>query len=125
MKLKIEEKETKYFDLEDRTLEFALCTADFLCELPHTVVNRVYISQLARSSSSIGANYREANSNLGKKDFAYRIGVCRKEAKESVYWFKLLRTQGCTKEQMVTKEALEKEARELELIFSAIRRKVI
>jgi four helix bundle protein len=54
------------------------------------VINIEFISQLIRASGSAGANYREADDTITKKDFYHRIGICRREAKESKYWLELL-----------------------------------
>ncbi len=78
------------FDLEDRTLMFAR-TVIMLCkQLPQSTINREIVAQLIRASGSVGANYREANDALSKKDFTHRIKITRKEAKESCYWLDLL-----------------------------------
>lgn len=80
----------KPFDLEERTYVFAKKCRDFV-----KLVNKSKIlfgdhDQLLRSSGSVGANYIEANESLGKKDFIMRIKICRREAKESLYWLKLI-----------------------------------
>lgn len=81
---------SKYYDLEDRTLQFAKKIIEFINKLPKTLPNLEIIKQLVRSAGSVGANYIEANESLGKKDFLMRIKICRKEAKESRYWLKLI-----------------------------------
>lgn len=78
------------FDLEKRTLEFARRIIRLCKTLPQNTINREIIGQLIRSSGSIGANYREANDALSKKDFLYRMRITRKETKESHYWLQLL-----------------------------------
>lgn len=82
------------YDLEDRTLAFARSIRMFVKALPMNMSNREDISQLIRSSGSVGANYIEANASLGKKDFLMRMRISRKEAKESIYWLKLLDANG-------------------------------
>lgn len=79
------------FDLEGRVTSIASKTFCFLNKLPNNIVNIEIKKQLIRSITSIGANYIEANEGLGKKDFIYRLKVCRKETKESIYWFNLLK----------------------------------
>ena len=78
--------------------------------------------QLIRSSGSVGANYIEANEALSKRDFIMRIKICRKEAKESRYWLKLIDTQEDLELGNERKD-LEQEARELTNIFGSILRK--
>ena len=78
-----------YMDLETRTYDFAKNVRLFVKAIRITILNREDISQLLRSSGSVGANYIEANEALGKKDFLMRMRISRKEAKESAYWLKL------------------------------------
>lgn len=78
------------FDLEERLLTFACTVRDYLKMLPQSPANYVYISQLLRSSSSIGANYIEGNDAIGKKDFIMKMKTARREAKETRYWLRLL-----------------------------------
>jgi len=78
--------------------------------------------QLIRSSGSVVANYIEANEALSKRDFIMRIKICRKEAKESRYWLKLIDTQEDLELGNERKD-LEQEARELTNIFGSILRK--
>lgn len=94
----------------------------FCKKLPKTISNIEYIRQGIRSSGSVGANYIEANESLSKKDFTYRLKICRKEVKESAYWLKLILETNDNKfkdEGML----LLKEALELKKIFSAIIKK--
>ena len=70
------------YDLEERTLEFAKAVRLLAKSLPRTIANAEDMKQLIRSSGSVGANYREANEGLSKKDFLMRIRISRKEAKE-------------------------------------------
>lgn len=81
---------TKIYDLGLRTLKFASDIRNFVKKLPKNSCNYEDISQLVRSSGSVGANYIEANDSLSKKDFYMRVKICRKEAKESEYWLKLI-----------------------------------
>lgn len=75
----VEEATVKYFDLEERTFQFAKAVRMFVKKIPRTVANIEDSKQVVRSSGSIGANYIEANEALSKADFAYRIKICRKE----------------------------------------------
>ncbi|WP_310557168.1 four helix bundle protein [Flavobacterium sp.] len=75
----------KIYDLEERTLEFAKNVRLLLKRMPKTIINIEDGKQVVRSSGSVGANYIEANESLSKKDFCYRIKICRKKAKESNY----------------------------------------
>ncbi|MEW6162206.1 MAG: four helix bundle protein [Nitrospirota bacterium] len=106
------------FDLEERTLEFAKNVIRLCKQLPQNVINKELIAQLIRASGSVGANYREANDSVSKKDFNHRIKITRKEAKESHYWLELLREANTEYEQEINK--LLSEALELKKIFSSI-----
>ncbi|KKU70112.1 MAG: hypothetical protein UX94_C0011G0040 [Parcubacteria group bacterium GW2011_GWA2_47_21] len=80
----------KIYDLEERTLEFAKNIRILVRRLPKNISNYEDAKQLVRSSGSIGANYREASESLGKKDFAIKIRISRKEPKETIYWLNLI-----------------------------------
>ncbi|MBI4713184.1 MAG: four helix bundle protein [Planctomycetes bacterium] len=80
----------KPYDLEPRTLEFAKAVVRLCKKIPINSINNEHIRQVIRSSGSVGANYREANVALTKKDFVYRLKICRKEAKETHYWLEVM-----------------------------------
>jgi four helix bundle protein len=109
----------KRYDLEDRTLAFAKRVRALVKMLPKSQGNFEDCKQLVRSSGSVGANYIEANEALSKKDFLVRAKICRKEAKESAYWLKLVDVNGDANIENVRME-LQKEAVELTSIFGAI-----
>lgn len=113
---------SKQYDLEDRTLIFAKNVRIFVKKLPKTVGNIADGAQLVRASGSVGANYIEANEALSKKDFIMRAKICRKEAKESRYWLKLVDINGGSILE-VERKALIIESTELMNIFGAIIRK--
>ena len=112
----------KPFDLEDRTLVFAKSVRVFVKRLPRSTANYEDTKQLVRSSGSVGANYIEANESLGKKDFAMRIRISRKEAKESIYWLKLVDCEN-NHEDEGNRTQLIQEAAELMKIFGSILKK--
>lgn len=108
----------RVYDLEQRTFIFARNCRFFIRQLPSSIAVYEDAKQLVRSSGSVGANYIEANESLSKKDFYYRLKVCRKEAKESIYWLSLLREMNV--DFTFTINALIMEADELKKIFSSI-----
>jgi len=112
---------SKQYDLEDRTEDFAKRIRSFIKQLPRTIATIEDAKQLVRSSGSVGANYIEANEALSKKDFLMRIKICRKEAKESGYWLSLI--EGSDSHFVREKDMLTKEAKELMMIFGSILRK--
>ncbi len=111
---------TKRFDLEERTLAFAKKCRDYTKKLPQTLSNFEYSKQLIRASSSVAANYIEANEALGKKDFIMRIKICRKEAKEARLWLELTEPK---EDSLQIQKDLIQEATELMNIFGSIVRK--
>jgi len=109
----------KPMPLDERTFLFAQNVRIFVAQLPKTASNQEDIRQVVRSSGSVAANYIEANEALSKKDFVLRIKICRKEAKESRLWLRLLDC-GAHDQLGKTRLALIQEAKELMLIFNAI-----
>lgn len=109
----------KQYDLEERTFRFAKSVAIFVSQLPKNISNLEYGKQAVKASGSVGANYIEANESLSKKDFNLRIKICRKEAKESAYWLRLIIETNDEKYGPVGKGLLN-EALELKKIFSSI-----
>ena len=109
----------KQYDLEDRTEQFAKDVRTFVKKLKWSIANKEDGKQIIRSSGSVGANYIEANEALSKKDFKMRIKICRKEAKESRYWLKLIDTE-CVSQLDRERDRLTQESTELMNIFGAI-----
>lgn len=107
------------YNLEERTFQFARSVCLFIKSLPKTISNVEYSRQVIRSSSSVGANYIEANESLGKKDFVMHLRISRKEAKESVFWLRLILETNDEIYIDKCKELLQ-EATEIKKIFSAI-----
>ena len=116
-KIQNSKQDSKNYDLEDRTYEFAKRCRDYVKKLPRTISNIEYGKQLIRASGSVASNYIEANEALSKKDFKMRIKICRKEAKESRLWLKLSEPK---KEYEKEKQDFIKEATELMKIFGSI-----
>lgn len=108
------------YDLEERCLTFSKNIRYLCCNLRLSIASYEDSKQLIRSSGSVGANYIEANEALSRKDFVYRIKICRKEAKESCYWLKLVTPKPGFSNH---KNKLIQEAVELMKIFGAIMHK--
>jgi four helix bundle protein len=109
-----------FSELEERCFEFARRVKELIKSCTLSVTNTSIAGQLMDSSGSVGANYIEANEGLSKKDFTYRIRICKKEAKESRFWLRLL---DCEDKDQAEKKSLVSEATELMLIFAGILRK--
>ena len=107
------------YDLEERTYQFAKKVRLYIKKLPVSTSNIEDGKQVIRSSGSVGANYIEANESLSKKDFMLRIKICRKEAKESAFFLRLILE---TNLPAFEKEGMElqDEAMQLKKIFSSI-----
>jgi four helix bundle protein len=117
----IEGENTKRYDLEDRTFQFASSVRQFVRTLPATLSNTEDVKQLVRASS-VGSNYTETNDSLSKKDSVMRVKICRKEAKESRYWLRLLYVDG-KPDAAGSRDKLIQESTELMNIFGAIVRR--
>lgn len=115
-----ENSNTPVYDLEERTYQFAKKIRIWVKSLTNTISNIEDIKQLIRASGSIGANYIEANESLSKKDFVFRIKICRKEAKECGYWLRLILETNDDFRDEKTGKYLLNESIELKKIFSSI-----
>jgi len=106
------------YDLEERTAKFGENIIGLCKKVPKNTVTTPIIDQLVRSGTSIGANYTEANGASSKKDFKNKIYICKKEAKETKYWLRMLaKADDLLKEDC---QNLWRETQELTLIFSKI-----
>lgn len=110
---------TKQYNLEERTRNFAINCRMLISRLLRTISNIEDAKQLSRSSGSVAANYIEANESLSRKDFAMRVKICRKEAKESKLWLSLINI-GENVELKRQRNNLANEAEELTKIFGSI-----
>ena len=110
------------FDLEERTALFGEAIVRFSKKIPRDPTNNRLLGQLVGCSTSIGANYREANENVSKKDFRLSISRCVKEAKETKFFLRMV----AASEAPLVPEARKhfREVQELHMIFASIFRKV-
>ena len=109
-------------DLGDRTFNFAVRVIRFLKTLKHSRENDVIRYQLAKASTSIGANYEEAQGAYSRDDFNYKIGICFKESKESNYWLRIIKATKLSEGDEL--EYLLNESFELKNIFGSILKKI-
>lgn len=107
------------FDLRERIFASVLKVIDLIKVLPDTRVNRIFFDQIIRSATSIGANYEEADGTPTRKDFAYKMTIVKKEAKETKYWLRVIKANNDTKFSSKIEE-LENETEELIRIISKI-----
>ena len=105
-------------DLADRTFVFAKQVRRFVNRVPRSLANDEDVRQLIRSSGSVAGNYLEAQEGVSRKEFCYRIKVCRKEARESGLWLRLIEVPST--EVAVERDRLCLESNELTRIFASI-----
>jgi four helix bundle protein len=87
------------FNLEERTARFGEAVVGFCKTIPIHPVTTVLITQCVRSGTSVGANYCEANDAESKRDFRHKIGICRKESKETKHWLRMIVAAGIDPER--------------------------
>ncbi|MDP3974383.1 MAG: four helix bundle protein [bacterium] len=107
----------KNYDLEVRTKTFSINVINLCKKLPYNFVNKTLFDQLIRSSTSIGANYREANETDTKKDFKNKIRIAKKEARETIYWLELLSNSN-SEYQMEISSLLDESSQLMKIIAS-------
>jgi len=108
----------KVYDLEERTALFGEAVIAFAKRIPISLVTEPLIPQLVRAGTSVGANYCEADNAGSKKEFRYRISICKRESRETKHWLRMI--AAAVPEFKVDARPLWQEAKELNLIFSAI-----
>jgi len=108
----------KKYDLEEQTAQFGEAVIELVKTFPQDPINSPLISQIVRAGTSIGANYMEADGAESKKDFRHKISICKKEARETKHWLRMIAKANPTRRDECQK--LLREAQELSLIFSSI-----
>ena len=117
----VSEEGGRKFNLEERTAKFGEAIIRFLKQVPKNSISVPLVKQLVRSATSIGANYCEADDAHTNKEFKYRISICRKEARETMYWLRMI--AAAAEQHRAAARIHWQEAKELNLIFSSILRK--
>jgi four helix bundle protein len=111
----------KTIHLLERTFRFGVDVLKFLSTLPYNFIYKVPMLQLSRSSTSIGANYEEAQGAVSKRDFSHKIGISYREARESMYWLRILSELYQDEKYQLDFERFKAEALELKKIFTSIK----
>ncbi len=106
------------YDLEERTAKFGEEIIKFAKKIPENSIAKPLILQLIKAGTSVGANYCEADDAESKKDFKHKIGICKKEARETKHWLRMIVV--ALPEFKDDARKLWQEAKELNLIFNAI-----
>lgn len=81
---------TKNQDIRERSFDFALNTVKSCKRIKEKYKEFILTDQLVRSSTSVGANMREARNAESKADFIHKLSICQKECDETIYWLELL-----------------------------------
>jgi four helix bundle protein len=116
-----QDAEKKKYDLEERTARFGEAIIAFAKGIERNVVTNPLIGQLVRAGTSVGANYCEADDAVSKKDFRHIVSICKKEARETKYWLRMIAAAEDSAKQSA--RVHWQEAKELHLIFASIWRK--
>jgi len=114
--------QTKKYDLEERTALFGEAIICFCKEIKKNEITKPLITQLIKSGTSVGANYCEADDAESKADFRHKIGICKKEARETKHFIRMM--VAADSEVKERAKVLWVEAKELHLIFNSIYKKV-
>ena len=117
-----EKMTNKKYDLEERTAKFGEEIIRFAKKIPLMPVTQRIIPQLVAAGTAIGANYCEADDAESGKDFKHKIGICKKEARETKHWLRMITV--AVPELNNEARKLWQEAKELHLIFNAISQKI-
>ena len=116
------ENKNRKYDLEERTAKFGEALILFCKKVPRSPINDPLITQLVKAGTSVGANYSEADDAVSKADFRNKIGICKKESRESKHFIRMIVVAlPILKEEGRT---LWIEGKELNLIFNSIFKKL-
>jgi four helix bundle protein len=107
-------------ELKERTKQFALRALKLVAALPRTVAGRTISNQLARSATSVAANYRAACRARSKIEFIAKLGIVEEEADESALWLEMIIESDLMKRTLV--ESLWNEANEIVAIITSSRK---
>lgn len=115
------DKKRKIYDLEERTAKFGENIIEFCKKVPRTPITIPLIGQLIGAGTSVGSNYCEADCAESRKDFEHKLGISKKEAKESKHWLRMMAK--AVPESKDEARKLWQEANELQRIFISIIKK--
>jgi len=112
----------KKYDLEERTAKFGEDVIRFCKKVPKNTITNPLINQLVKAGTSVGANFSEADDAESKQDFKHKIGICKKESRESKHFLRMIAV--AVPELEEESKLLWQEAKELNLIFNSIYKKL-
>jgi len=111
-------KSKKEYDIHKRIFSFVISVLNILKILPKTQQNLIFINQITRSVTSIGANSQEADGSTSRKEFQRSFTIAKKEAKETNYWLQIILVTNNRLENAM--KSIIQEGKEIEAIISAI-----
>ena len=111
-------KSDQPYDLEERTAKFGEMVIDFAKRVQVNPLTSRLITQIVGAGTSVGANYCEADDSVSKKEFRNKIGTCKKEARETKFFTRML--VRAVPELRDAAKPVWQEAKELHLIFAKI-----
>jgi len=112
----------KKYDLEERTAKFGEDSIELLKTISQNTITKPIIHQLIKCTTSVGANFCEADDAESSRDFKHKIGICKKESRECKHFYRMLAKAVPEKKKEII--VLWKESRELNLIFNSIFKKI-
>ena len=115
------ENDSRRRDLRERTMQYAKRIVRMFSALPQNTLAQTLGKQVLRSGTSVGANYREADSGRSKAEFIAKMGDCLKELSETEYWLELMAAEEILSSDRLA--PLIQETRELIAIFTTIIKK--
>lgn len=83
-------------DITDRTFQFGLEIINLANKLSKTPAGFRIGGQIVGSGTSIGANTQEAQNSDSKKDFVYKLNIALREARETLYWLRIIQASKIT-----------------------------
>lgn len=117
-----ETAQKKTYNLAERTATFGENIIGFCKKVPRGPITDPLITQLTKCGTSVGANYCEADDAESKTDFRHKIGICKKESRESKHFIRMI--VAAVPSLKDDARPLWQEAKELNLIFNTIYKKV-
>ena len=117
-----ESAQKKLYNLADRTAKFGEKVIEYCKKVPRNPITDPLITQLTKCGTSVGANYCEADDAESKTDFRHKIGICNKESRESKHFIRMI--VAAIPSLKDEARPLWQEAKELNLIFNTIYKKV-
>ncbi|KPJ55232.1 four helix bundle protein [Parcubacteria bacterium DG_72] len=110
------------YNLEERTAKFGEEIIRFAKKIPKSSITSPLITQMVKAGTSVGANYCEADDAESGQDFKHKIGICKKESRETKHWLRMIAV-ACPELKDEARK-LWQEAKELNLIFNSIVNKI-